>query len=214
MRFDGIGDQHSPNSARVRFQDDNALVLEQFVTPNVASAGGSTTFDYTVRAHNRGLTPLTLEWLRVWHDQDFSYVFGSTEFDTGSGPVSFADPAATSSGWLFDWFAEFVTLDSRSRYQWNVPPTTINPDSSVDLTYQLQAGLQPGTYFSRASGYVSEAPGGFWALLELSTSTTGETAEIEVFQGFTITATHEGSTVEVTGTITASGVEVTSWKEF
>ena len=120
----------------------------------------------------------------------------------------------TSSGWLYDWFSEFVTLDSRARYQWDVPPTTITPGSSIDLTYQMQGNLEPGTYFSRSSGYVSEQPGGIWALLELSTSTSGETAPVEVYQGFTISAVHEGETVEVSGTITATGVDVTSWKEY
>lgn len=128
------------------------------------------------------------------------------EFNSGS----FADPAVSSAGWLF----EFITLDDRSRYFWNVPPTTINPGASIDLTSQMQAGLEPGTYFSRGSGYVLEAPGGFWALLELSTATTGETAQIEVTQGFTITAAHEGNTVTVTGINTATGIEILSWKEF
>ena len=68
-------------------------------------------------------------------------------------------------------------------------------------------------YASRASGHVSEQPGGIWAALELSTSTSGETAQVEVLQGFTVTAVHEGVTVIVTGDITESGVEVTSWKE-
>ncbi len=107
-----------------------------------------------------------------------------------------------------------LAVDSRTRYRWDVPPTTITPGSSIDLMYQMQSTLEPETYFSRASGYVSELPGGFWALLELSSSTTGETAPIEVYQGFTVTATHEGETVEVTGTMTATGVEIISWKEF
>ena len=51
-------------------------------------------------------------------------------------------------------------------------------------------------------------------MLEHSTPTTGETAPVEVFQGFAVTAVHEGVTDEVTGTITASGVEVISRKEF
>lgn len=213
VRFDGVGEIFAPNSARVRFQNDSDLLIEQFVSPGVASAGGNTTFDYTIRATNTGSSDITLEWVRGWHDQTFSYVFGSSNLDTGSGPTSFADPSVTSSGWLFDWFSEYVTLDSRARYRWNVPPTTINPGSSVDLTYQMQASLEPGTYFSRASGLTAEQPGGIWALLELSTSTSGETAPIEVYQGFTVTAVHEGTTVEVTGTITATGVEIISWKE-
>ncbi len=211
VRFDGEGEYHAPNSARVRFQSSNDLLIEQFVTPGVSSAGNNTTYDYTIRATNTDDdAPITLEWVRAWHDQTFNYVFGSSMFDG----ASFADPSTVSSGWLFDWFAEFVTLDSRARHRWDVPPTTINPGSSVDLTYQMQASLEPGTYFSRASGYVSEQPGGIWALLELSTSTSGETAPVEVFQGFTVLAVHEGTTVEVTGTITENGVEVTSWKEF
>ncbi len=210
VRFDGVGEIHAPNTARVRFQDDNDLVVTQTVSPGVASAGGATVFDYTVTASNVGTSNITLEWLRAWHDQTFSYVFGSSEFDG----ASIADPSTVSSGWLFDWFSEFVTLDSRARHQWNTPPTTITPGSSVDLTYQMQASLEPGTYFSRASGYVSEQPGGIWAALELSTSTSGESAPIEVYQGFTVQAVHEGTTVEVTGTITASGVEILSWKEF
>lgn len=206
VRFDGVGTMSAPNSARIRFQDGNTLIMDQSVTPGFAAAGNLVTYDYTIRASNVGATPLTLEWIRNWSTQDFSYVFGSTEFDG----ASFADPSITSAGWIF----ELITLDSRSRYYWNVPPTTINPGDSVDLTYQLQASLEPGTYFSRASGYVSESPGGIWALLDLSTSTTGETAPIEVNQGFTIIAIHEGNTVEVTGIITANGIEVLSWKEF
>ncbi len=210
VRFDGVGTIDAPNSARVRFQNDNALRVEQFVTPGFGAAGETVTYDYTIRAHNDGATPLTLEWIRNWSTQDFSYVAGSTEFTVGSSQSSFADPTITSTGWFF----EFITLDDRSRYFWNVPPTTINPGSSVDLTYQLQASLEPGTYFSRASAYVSEAPGGIFALLDLSTSTSGETAPIEIYQGFTITAVHEGTTVEVIGNITANGIEVLSWKEF
>ncbi len=206
VRFDGVGSIDAPNSTRVRFQNSNTLTMEQFVTPNLGAAGTVTAFDYTIRATNNGATPLTLEWIRNWSDTDFSYVPGSTVFD-GS---SFNDPSITASGWFYD----LIVLDSRDRYFWNLPPTTINPGSSVDLTYQLQASLEPGTYFSRASGYVSEQPGGIFAFLELSTSTTGETAPIEIRQGFTVTAVHEGTTVEVTGIVTAGGIEILSWKEF
>lgn len=205
VRFDGVGSIDAPNSARLRFQNSNNLTMDQWVTPNIGSAGTPTIFDYTIRATNNGATPLTLEWLRNWSPADFTYVPGSTEFD-GS---SFSDPSITSSGWLY----QLITLDSRDRYFWNVPPTTINPGSSVDLTYQLQGSLEPGTYFSRASGYVSEQPGGIFAFLELSTSTTGESAPIEIRQGFTITAVHEGTTVEVTGIVTSGGIEILSWKE-
>ncbi len=210
VRIDGEGEFFAPNSARIRFQNNNDLKIEQFVTPGVVSAGGAVTYDYTIRATNQGSSDITLEWVRAWMDQDFAYQFGTSELES----VSVSDPSITSSGWLFTFFSEFVTLDSRARYQWNLTPTTITPGSSVDLTYQMQATLEPGTYYSRASGYISEQPGGIWALLELSTSTSGETAPVEVYQGFTITVVHEGTTIEVIGTISENGVEVLSWKEF
>ena len=51
------------------------------------------------------------------------------------------------------------------------------------------------------------------ALLELSTSTSGETAQVEVFQGTMVTLIHEGMMITITGEITEDGIEVTSWKE-
>ncbi len=206
VRFDGIGDINAVNSARVRFQDFNTLDIEEFVTPTSVGAGGLVTYDYTIRVTNSDPSPLTLEWICHWAPAQFSYIAGSTEFD---GAI-FTDPAETHSGWLYQLF----TLDSRARYFWNVPPTLINPGDSIDLTFQMQASLEPGTYFSRASAYVAEAPGGIFALLDLSRATTGEIAAIEVHQGFTVVAVHEGHMVEVTGTVTANGIEVLSWKEF
>lgn len=210
--FDGIGEISTPNATRVRFQDNNPdLIIEEFVTPDLVPAGVDTTFDYTLRTTNTGEAPLTLDWFRSWHATDFNYVSGSTVFDG----VPFSDPSSNSGGFIVDLVLVALTQESRTRYRWNVPPTTINPGESIDLTYKMQGSLQPGMFYSRASALVEEAPGNiFEGVFELSTHTSGETAPIEATQGFTVTAIHEGNTVIVTGTITEDGIEIESWKEF
>jgi hypothetical protein len=195
----------SPNSARVRFQTLNSLDVTEFATPNMVPAGSTTTYNYTMRIENSGDDPLTIQWLRHWSPTGLSYVSGSSRLD---GTV-ISDPSATHSSWLYSLF----TLDSRDRYQWSIDPTEINPGETKVLTFQMQGDLEPGTYYSRASVLVEEALGGIFAALDLSTSTSGEVAPITTLQGFTVTAQHEGSTVVVTGNITAGGIDITSWKE-
>jgi hypothetical protein len=83
----------------------------------------------------------------------------------------------------------------------------------------MEGGLDPGVYTSRGEVLVDEAPGGFLEdiagfLLQLPTTSTGETAEIIISQGFTITAVHEGHTVIVSGYIMPDGIDILSWKEF
>ena len=210
--FDGIGQVEAPNTTRVRFETINPqLLVEETVTPTVVFAGNATTFDYHVKVTNNDTVPLTLEWIRSWHDQDFSYVYGSAEFEG----VPIADPDIFSQGPFFDFLSLHVTLDSRARLRWNLTPTSINPGDSIDLTFQMQGSLQPGMYHSRASAYVSESPANwFEGAFELSSHHSGETAPVEVIQGFTVSADHEGTSVEVEGNVTESGIEVTNWKEF
>jgi hypothetical protein len=196
----------APNSARVRYQTLNSLDVMESVTPDTSAAGSATTYDYTLTIENNGADPLTIEWIRHWSHPDLSMVSGSSRLDG----VLISDPAATQSSWLYSLF----TLDSRDRYQWNVLPTEINPGESKVLTFQMQGSLEPGTYYSRASVLVEEALGGIFAALDLSTSTSGESAPITTLQGFTVTAEHDGGTVEVTGHVTADGIEILSWKEY
>ena len=195
----------APNSARVRFQTLNALDVYETVTPSSSAAGTTTTYDYTLTIENNSSDPLTLEWIRHWADPALSYVPNSSEFE--GSPIT--DPSQVSSSWIYSLF----TLDSRYRYQWSVLPTEINPGETKVLTFQMQGSLEPGTYYSRASVLVEEAYGGIFASLDLSTSTSGESAPITILQGFTVTAEHDGATVEVTGIVTADGIEILSWKE-
>jgi hypothetical protein len=125
-----------------------------------------------------------------------------------------AEPSLMDSWWLQQFFTIFVH-EFRKLYNFPISTnTSINPGESADLTYKAQGDLEPGVHYSRASVLLAAEPNTLvWQNLVQSADTTGETAPIEVTQGFTITATHEGVTVEVTGIITENGIEVLSWRE-
>jgi hypothetical protein len=201
-------------AARVTVGSDSGLTVEEFVTPNERSAGVNTVYDYTVRVSNNGDEDLTLEWIRHWSTPQLIYKEGTAEFN--GNPIG--DPEETKGGFFYQlavFLYELLSYDSRDRYQWYVPTTVITPGEHVDLTFQMEGGLTPGIYYSRGSALVEEAPGGnFLGLLELSTTSSGETAQITISQGFTITAVHDGQTVIVSGYIMPDGIDILSWKEF
>jgi hypothetical protein len=215
----GEGTFASEDVAQVRIGGtDLDLDVQESVTPNERSAGVNTVYDYTLTVTNNDSSAVTVDWLRHWAPSDLSYRFGTSEIN--GTPV--ADPNGVSGGWLYrlsDFLSKIFTFDYRDRYVWDVPPTVINPGEQLVLTFEMEGGLDPGIYHSRGEVLVDEAPGGViedlvGTLLQLATAQSGEAAEITISQGFTITATHNGHQVIVSGYVMPDGIDILSWKEF
>jgi hypothetical protein len=209
-RFDGIGTIDAVNSTRLWFRDSRRVLIEQFITPDAVEAGQSHIYDVTIRVTNLDSDPIEPWLIRAWTPEELDFVPGSAEWHGASQH----DASLMESWWLQQFFTIFVH-EFRKLYNFTiVNNTTINPGDSADLTYQVQGNLEPGVHYSRSSVLIDDEPQNLvWQNIVLSDDSTGETAPIEVTQGFTITATHEGVTVEVIGVITENGIEVLSWRE-
>ncbi len=193
VRVDNIGNVDAPLSGSVRAADANDLTVTTVVTPSEVVAGSAQIYTYTVDITNTGVTDYTPEFVKHWTSTVFDHNSGST---TG---ISTADPTRNHD-----------VINNRWEWTWNISGVTIAPSSTVSLSFDLTATLLPSTYFVTTGIRVEEDT---QSNGQETTASTGDTAPITVIRSFTITATHNGHTVTVIATVTASGVQIVSWIE-
>ena len=193
VRVDNIGNVDAPLSGSVRAADANDLTVTTSVNPSEVVAGSAQVYTYTVDITNNGVVDYTPEFVKHWTSTVFDHNSGST---TG---ISTSDPSRNHD-----------VINNRWEWTWNISGVTVTPSSTVSLVFDMTATLLPNTYFSTSGIRVEEDPNSNG---QETTASTGDTAPITVVRSFTITATHNGNTVTVVATVTASGVQVVSWIE-